>query len=200
MSSALNPAEQFRRGAAPPPRHPVASAGHPSRTLSVAASGTALVMAVFSAFVVDVGDSVRTFHAGVAGEAWGLSGMSLGLAAALLTAGALADDLGHRRVLRCSAGAAGRSQRGWRARTEHGDTRRGSSAARRGGWWHPRCRPRLDRPRVPLRSSAHTRDGRLGGSCGRRSHGRPARRCGTGGGRRLAQWLLGRGGRRCGAR
>ena len=49
-----------------------------SRTLSVAASGTALVMAVFSAFVVNVGDSVRTFHAGVAGEAWGLSGMSLG--------------------------------------------------------------------------------------------------------------------------
>ena len=61
-------------------------------------------MAVFSAFVVNVGDSVRTFHAGVAGEAWGLSGMSLGLAAALLTAGALADDLGHRRVLGCSAG------------------------------------------------------------------------------------------------
>jgi MFS family permease len=61
-------------------------------------------MAVFAAFVVNVGDSVRTFHAGIAGEAWGLSGMSLGLAAALLTAGALADDLGHRRVLRCSAG------------------------------------------------------------------------------------------------
>jgi MFS family permease len=80
------------------------SPGHPSRTLSVAASGTALVMAVFSAFVVNVGDSVRTFHAGVAGEAWGLSGMSLGLAAALLTAGALADELGHRRVLRSSAG------------------------------------------------------------------------------------------------
>ena len=61
-------------------------------------------MAVFAAFVVNVADSVRTFHAGVVGEAWGLSGMSLGLAAALLTAGALADDLGHRRVLRCSAG------------------------------------------------------------------------------------------------
>jgi MFS family permease len=80
------------------------SPGHASRTLSIAASGTALVMAVFAAFVVNVGDTVRTFHAGVAGEAWGLSGMSLGLAAALLTAGALADDLGHRRVLRCSAG------------------------------------------------------------------------------------------------
>jgi MFS family permease len=80
------------------------SPGHPSQTLSIAASGTALVMAVFAAFVVNVGDIARTFHDGVAGEAWGLSGMSLGLAAALLTAGALADDLGHRRVLRCSAG------------------------------------------------------------------------------------------------
>jgi len=78
-------------------------ARRPSRALPIAASGTALVMAVFSAFVVNVGDSVRTFHAGVAGEAWALSGMGLGLAAALLTAGALADDLGHRRVLRCSA-------------------------------------------------------------------------------------------------
>src|ERR1700747_2212038 len=85
-------------------RHDVRSfPGHASRTLMIAASGTALVMAVFSAFVVNAGDSVRTFHAGVAGEAWGLSGMGLGLAAALLTAGALADDLGHRRVLRCSA-------------------------------------------------------------------------------------------------
>ena len=37
-------------------------------------------MAVFSAFVVTIGDSVRTFHDGVVGEAWGLSGMSLGLA------------------------------------------------------------------------------------------------------------------------
>ena len=105
MPSALDTADQSRRAAAPPPRQPAtSSAGHPSRTLSIAASGTALVMAVFSAFVVNVGDSVRAFHAGVAGEAWGLSGMSLGLAAALLTAGALADDLGHQRVLRCSAG------------------------------------------------------------------------------------------------
>ena len=103
MSSALNPADQSRRVAAPLARGPATGAGYPSRTLAVAASGTALAMAVFSAFVVNVGDSVRTFHASVAGEAWGLSGMSLGLAAALLTAGALADDLGHRRVLRCSA-------------------------------------------------------------------------------------------------
>lgn len=77
---------------------------HPTRTLSVAASGTLLVLAVFSAFVVTVGDSARSLHAGVAGETWALSGMSLGLATALLTAGALADDIGHRRVQIWSAG------------------------------------------------------------------------------------------------
>ena len=172
MSSALNPAEQFRRVAAPPPRHPAASAGHPSRTLAVAASGTALVMAVFSAFVVNVGDSVRTLHSGVAGEAWGLSGMSLGLAAALLTAGALADDLGHRRVLRCSAALlAAASAVGALA------------------------------PSMEILVAARVLQGVAGGgSCRRRSHGWPTRRCGTGGGRRLAQWLLGRGGRRCGSR
>jgi MFS family permease len=105
MSSAFDTAELLRRADTPPPSGPtISSAGLPSGTLSIAASGTALVLAVFSAFVVNVGDAVRSFHSGVAGEAWGLSGMSLGLAAALLTAGALADDLGHRRVLRCSAG------------------------------------------------------------------------------------------------
>jgi MFS family permease len=80
------------------------SASSPARTLSTAAAGTLLVTAVFSAFVVTVSDSARSFHAGVEGEAWALSGMSLGLATALLTAGALADDLGHRRVLTWSAG------------------------------------------------------------------------------------------------
>src|SRR5450755_1859858 len=140
--STLTAVDESRGDGAPPPRQPAtSSAGHPSRTLSIAASGTALVMAVFSGFVVNVGDSVRTLHAGVAGEAWGLSGMSLGLAAALLTAGALADDLGHQRVLRCS-GAAGSSERHRRTRTEHRDTRGRSRDARRGGWRHPRRRPR----------------------------------------------------------
>jgi MFS family permease len=76
---------------------------HPARTLWIAASGTLLVLAVFSAFVVTVGDSARSLHAGAAGETWALSGMSLGLATALLAAGSLADDLGYRRVLICSA-------------------------------------------------------------------------------------------------
>jgi MFS family permease len=70
-----------------------------NRTLSVAASGTLLVLAVFSAVVTTVGDSLRSLHGGVASQTWTLSGMSLGLAVSLLTVGALADAFGRRRVL-----------------------------------------------------------------------------------------------------
>ncbi len=75
-----------------------------ARTLAAAAAGTLLVTAVFSAVVTTVADSARSLHAGIAGETWALSGMSLGLATALLTAGALADALGRRRVLLWGAG------------------------------------------------------------------------------------------------
>ena len=85
-----------------PPAPPAGAA--PARTLRVAASGTLLVLAVFSAFVVTVGDSARSLGAGIGGQAWALSGMSLGLAGALLTAGVVADDLGYGRVLTWSAG------------------------------------------------------------------------------------------------
>ena len=74
------------------------------RTLIVAAAGTMLVLAVFSAFVVTIGSSGRSLGAGITGETWALSGMSLGLATALLTAGALADEVGHGKVLVWSAG------------------------------------------------------------------------------------------------
>ena len=70
-----------------------------SRTLWVGASATLLVLAVFSAVVTTVGDSLRTLHGDVSSQTWTLSGMSLGLAVALLTVGALADDFGRRRVL-----------------------------------------------------------------------------------------------------
>jgi MFS family permease len=70
-----------------------------NRTLWVAAAGTLLVLAVFSAVVTTVGDSLRTLHGDVASQTWTLSGMSLGLAVALLTVGALADAFGRRRVL-----------------------------------------------------------------------------------------------------
>src|SRR5690349_7321840 len=73
------------------------SSSDQARTLSIAIAGTLLVLAVFSAFVVTIGDTARSLHAGVASEAWALSGMSLGLATALLTAGALADGVGQDR-------------------------------------------------------------------------------------------------------
>ncbi|MCO7221020.1 MFS transporter, partial [Klenkia sp. PcliD-1-E] len=69
------------------------------RTLTTAAGSTLLVLAVF---VTPLGTGVRTaadFGAGPGAQAWLLSSMSVGLAAALLTAGVLADDLGRRRVL-----------------------------------------------------------------------------------------------------
>ncbi len=69
------------------------------RTLAVAAWGTLLVLAVFSAVVTTVADSARALNGGVSGQTWALSGMSLGLAVALLTVGALADAFGRRRVL-----------------------------------------------------------------------------------------------------
>jgi MFS family permease len=80
------------------------TSGSSGGTLAIAASATLLVLAVFSAAVTTVGDSVHALHAGVAGETWVLSGMSLGMATALLAAGTLADDLGRRRVLVWSAG------------------------------------------------------------------------------------------------
>lgn len=74
-----------------------------SRTLWVAASATLLVLAVYSALVTTVGDSLRSLHGDVSSQTWALSGMSLGLAAALLTVGALADAIGRRRVLLMSS-------------------------------------------------------------------------------------------------
>jgi MFS family permease len=76
-----------------------------TRTLAVAAWGTLLVLAVFSAVVTTVGDSVQSLRGDVSSQTWALSGMSLGLAVALLTVGALADDFGRRRVLVLSSSA-----------------------------------------------------------------------------------------------
>jgi MFS family permease len=75
------------------------------RIMLIAAVATLLVVAIFSAVPPTVSATVNALHGGVAGQTWVLSGMSLGLAAALLTVGALADDLGRRRVLVWSAAA-----------------------------------------------------------------------------------------------
>jgi MFS family permease len=81
------------------PRADTAPAAGATRTLGVAAAATLLVLAVFSAAVTTIAQSSHDLHAGVAGETWTLSGMSLGLAISLLTVGTLADEHGRRRVL-----------------------------------------------------------------------------------------------------
>jgi MFS family permease len=73
-------------------------------TLAVAATATLLVLAVFSGPVTTVGETARSLGAGVGGQTWALSAMSLGLATALLPVGAIADELGRRRVLVWSTG------------------------------------------------------------------------------------------------
>lgn len=69
------------------------------RTLRVAAGATLLVLV---SFVTPLGTGARTAAGLAAGPSlapWLLSAMSLGLAVALLPSGALADDVGRRRVL-----------------------------------------------------------------------------------------------------
>ncbi|MCK2239200.1 MULTISPECIES: MFS transporter [unclassified Crossiella] len=73
------------------------------RTVAVAGFGTLLVMAVFTAPLATPRELAADLGAGPAGQTWILSAMSLGLTVAMLTAGALADDFGRRRVFRLGA-------------------------------------------------------------------------------------------------
>ncbi len=96
------PSDTSSAASAAPPRPAYAGAGLPpyaARTLRVAAGATLLVLV---AFVTPLGTGARTaasLEAGPAVVPWLLSAMSLGLAMALLPAGALADDVGRRRTL-----------------------------------------------------------------------------------------------------
>jgi len=70
----------------------------PTRTLVVAAAGTLLALICFTTPVVSLTETAKGLQAGTLAQAWILSSMSLGLAIALLTSGAIADDLGRRRI------------------------------------------------------------------------------------------------------
>ena len=99
---------------------------------------------------------------------------------------------------RVERGPARGRRRGGRARTHHGDARHrprvaGHRRRRRGG-----REPRLDRQRIPRRSRADTCHRHLGSLRRGRHRHRPGGRCRPSRGVRLAQRLLGRGGRRRG--
>src|SRR3954468_2965579 len=79
------------------PAASVSTAGQ-RRTLLVASASTLLVLVTF---VTPLATGIRTaaaLGAGTGGQAWLLSAMSVGLAAALLVAGEAADQLGRRRI------------------------------------------------------------------------------------------------------
>ncbi|WP_370618759.1 MFS transporter [Mumia qirimensis] len=73
-------------------------ARHPRATLAVVASGTLLMIMAFTLPLATIVPTAASLDADTAGRTWILSSMSIGLAAALLTAGAVADDLGRRRT------------------------------------------------------------------------------------------------------
>lgn len=72
-------------------------------TLAITAGGTLLGLAVFTAPLSIVPSVAAGLHAGATATSWILSSMSLGLAVALLTTGAIGDDFGRRRVFTAGA-------------------------------------------------------------------------------------------------
>ena len=74
-------------------------AGEPRRALGLAALGTKLALIAFTSPNATLNAVSRDLGADITGRTWILSSMGIGLGAALLTAGTLADDLGRRRVL-----------------------------------------------------------------------------------------------------
>lgn len=96
MSSITEPKPAFldmvrRAGRPTPDRHRVV-------TLTLASAATLLVLMNFTAPLVTLPQTAAGLHAGVIGQTWLLTSISLGLAALLLIAGSLADDRGRKRV------------------------------------------------------------------------------------------------------
>jgi len=68
------------------------------RSLTVAAIGTLLTLVAFTAPLATINPTALTLGSDPAGRTWILSSMSIGLGAALLTTGTIADDVGRRRT------------------------------------------------------------------------------------------------------
>ncbi|PYE16865.1 putative MFS family arabinose efflux permease [Williamsia limnetica] len=69
------------------------------RSLVVSALGTLLVLVAFTTPLSTINATAASLDAGVSGTTWILSSMSIGLTAALLSTGTIADDYGRRRTL-----------------------------------------------------------------------------------------------------
>jgi MFS family permease len=76
----------------------VDSTVRPGRCLAVTAGGTLLAMTAFTAPLSIVPSVAADLAAGAVATSWILSSMSLGLAVALLTSGAIGDEVGRRRI------------------------------------------------------------------------------------------------------
>ncbi|AYJ48448.1 MFS transporter [Rhodococcus sp. P1Y] len=73
------------------------------RSLIVAALGTLLTLVAFTAPLATINSTASNLGSDPAGKTWILSSMSIGLGAALLTAGTVADDFGRRRTFAVGA-------------------------------------------------------------------------------------------------
>ncbi|GAA2807299.1 MFS transporter [Saccharopolyspora taberi] len=67
-------------------------------TLPIASAATLLALMNYTAPTTVLADVARELRADIGGQTWILNGISLGLAALLLTAGSLADNYGRRRL------------------------------------------------------------------------------------------------------
>jgi MFS family permease len=74
------------------------------RTLGVVAYGTFLALVAYTAPLASLPDIAADLGAGVSASSWIVASTSVGLAAALVPAGALGDDVGRRRVFTAGAG------------------------------------------------------------------------------------------------
>ncbi|MGF0312193.1 MFS transporter [Rhodococcus sp. IEGM1428] len=74
-----------------------------TRALSIAALGTLLTLMAFTAPLATINSTAADLMSDAAGRTWILSSMSIGLAAALLTTGTIADDFGRRRTFALGA-------------------------------------------------------------------------------------------------
>jgi MFS family permease len=101
MSSVIEPPTSLGADAAPD----TTASADGARVLPIALAATLLVLIAFTSAITTVGETATALHAGVAWQTWVLSAMSLGLATALLTTGALADQRGPRQLLVAGAAA-----------------------------------------------------------------------------------------------